>query len=343
MDVCRGPDILRFMKSCVTQELDRLDCLAFRRKESCGVLVKRFHSLPAMARKRSGFELLAKAYPWIFVPFSLWPVDICGLVVCLMDAVVAKRSPGREIQLLVELLGDLPAQPEQDSVAAHEHDVQLGSYEKLITAQHKFDLKEHMLSRRVDFKKDWESMKVTFPIEKYRDQKGIIRRRMAQERNFRSRDFKFTWRTKAERFRVAFDAFCHKWVLYGMEGDHPLLQKLSVNVTALGTMVFIPRYWSFDYKRDLEWRAITKLHRSRDVHRQGAKLTVSQMERHRESTKAVRFWKQATTAGLKGDSRNSWVMGNLGWDARTDARQLRRLLEEPIQFDPEPKIKANGR
>ena len=28
-------------------------------------------------------------------------------------------------------------------------------------------------------------------------------------------------------------------------------------------------------------------------------------------------------------------MGMLGWDARNDARQLRRLLDEPIQFEQE--------
>lgn len=277
------------MTSRIAQEMERLDGLAFRRTEACGGLVKRFHSLPAVARKQPDFKLLAKVYPWMFVPYSLWPIDVCGVVACLMDLVLAGRRSTKEMQLLVEMLGAVPTQREQDAVAAHEHDVQVGSYEKLISAQHKFDLKEDILSQRKDFKTDWESMKAVFPVKKYRDKKGIIRRRMAQERNFRSPDFKFRWRTKEERFRIAFDAFCNKWVLYGMEGERPLLLKLSVNVTALGTMVLIPRYWSFDHKRDLEWRAITKLHRSRDVHRQGAKLTRNQIERHRESTKASRF------------------------------------------------------
>lgn len=334
--------VFQTMTSRIVQELQRLDGLAFRRTEACGGLVKRFHALPAAARKHPDFKMLARAYLWLFVPYSLWPIDVCGLAAFLMDAVSAGRRPTAQMQLLVKMLGDVPSKQEQVAVAAHEHDVQMGSYEKLILAQHKFDLKEDMLSQRDDFKADWGLMKAAFPVEKYRDRKGIIRRRMAQERNFRSPDFKFRWRTKEERFRIAFDAFCNKWVLYGMEGERPLLLKLSVNVTALGTMVLIPRYWSFDYKRDLEWHAITKLHRSRDVHRQGAKLTKNQIERHRESTKALRLWNQASAAGLKGDSRNSWVMGKLGWDARTDARQLRRVLNERIQLDHRDKTAGNG-
>jgi hypothetical protein len=318
----------QIMTSRIAQELECLDRLAFRRGEACGGLVRRFHSLPALVRKHPDYAMLEKAYLWLFVPYSLWPIDICGVVARLMDEMSSGRRPTEQMRLLVEMVGPIPKQRGQDAVATHEHDVQVGNYEKLISAQHKFDLKEDILSQRKDFKADWESMKATFPVDRFRDKKGIIRRRMAQERNFRTPDFKFRWRTKEERFRNAFDAFSNKWVLYGMEGERPLLLKLSVNVTALGTMIFIPRYWSFDRKRDLEWPAIIKLHRSRDVHRQGAKLTKNQIDRHRESNKALRFWKQATAAGLKGDRRNSWVMGKLGWDPRTDARQLRRLLHD---------------
>jgi hypothetical protein len=324
------------MTSRIARELERLDGMAFRRGEACGGLVKRFHSLPAAARKHPDFKMLEQGYVWMFVPYSLWPIDVCGVVASLLDGILAGRRSTGEMALLMKMLGTVPTQSEMEAVGAHEHDVQVGNYEKLISAQHKFDLKEDILSQRKDFKADWELMKAAFPVDKYRDKKGIIRRRMAQERNFRSPDFKFKWRTIADRFRIAFDAFANKWVLYGMEGDRPLLLKLSVNVTALGTMILIPRYWSFDRKRDLEWPAIIRLHRSRDVHRQGAKLTKNQIDRHRESSRAARFWKQATAAGLKGDRRNSWVMGMLGWDARNDARQLRRLLEEPIQLDSQP-------
>jgi len=126
---------------------------------------------------------------------------------------------------------------------------------------------------------------------------------MVQERNFRPSDWKFSWGTEAQRFQNVFDAFCHRWNLYGMERkktsnfklqtsgkpqnsnlkenanaaeeseDRPLLLKLSVNLTPFSTMIEVPKYWSFDPKRDLKWGAVTKLHRMREVPRQGPKLS----------------------------------------------------------------------
>jgi hypothetical protein len=151
---------------------------------------------------------------------------------------------------------------------------------------------------------------------------------MALERNFRPEGWELDWESIENRFLVAFDAFCHKWELYGVEYDRPLLQKLSVNVTPLGTMIFIPRYWSFDHKRDLEWSSIVRLHRSREVHRQGVKLSASQLARIKEGKKAIVFREEGKAAGMKGAKLTDYVMAKLKWDKRTDASQLRRLFRE---------------
>jgi hypothetical protein len=261
-------------------------------------------------------------------------VDILGLLRLLVDTIVGARRMTEEMLFLAGLLGEFPSAGEQNAVAAHEQQVQEGSYESLISAQHKFDLKEEMLAQNPEFRTDWERLKRRYDVDRYRDRKGIIRRRMASERNFRPEGWEFQWKTRENRFRVVFDAFCHKWVLYGVERERPLLQKLSVNVTPLGTMVFIPRYWSFDHKRDLKWKAGARLHRSRNVHRQGVKSTASQLARYQDAAKALRHWQQARAAGLRGVALSSWVMGKLGWDPRTDERQLRRLLREARPRDP---------
>ena len=151
---------------------------------------------------------------------------------------------------------------------------------------------------------------------------------MVQERNFRPSDWRFSWQTAEERFRNVFDAFCHKWNLYGVEKDRPLLLKLTVNVTPYGTVIMIPKYWSFDPKRDLKWGAVTKLHRVREVKRQGPKLSPGKSARRDEAARAKELWEEATRAGLKGDRRKQWVMGRLGWDARTDESKLRRMMRE---------------
>ncbi len=317
------------MSTRESEDLARLDQLAFRRREKCGDLVRQFHCLPASARGHTDFGLVEQVYAWLLVPYSLWPIDVHGLLELLLGTICSARRVTDQLRLLAGLLNDLPSKTEQEAVAAQERDVQVGSYEGLISAQHKFDLKEEMLSQKLEFKDDWELLKKLFDVDKYRDKKkGILRRRMALERNFRPEGWQFRWKTGEDRFRVAFDAFCHKWVLYGMEWERPLLLKLSVNVAPFGTMILIPRYWSFDHKRDLKWKAVARLHRSRDVHRQGVKLSASQLARYEDGMRALRLWRQARAAGLKGVALTSWVMGKLGWDARTDERQLRRLLRE---------------
>jgi hypothetical protein len=334
------------MESDLKGDLKRFGRMAFVRAADCTEVIRRFHSLKsnvqppsskALRRSRSpksqkgkaddaDFGLLKKVYEWVFVPMSIWPVDVRGLCLHLLDCVESGRRVDERARLLCEYLGDVPAEPVCKGISEYEHAVKAGSYESLIEAQYKFDLMEAELEENAEFKADWEAIKRVFDIAKYRNAKGVIRRRMVQERNFRPRDWKFAWRMEWERFQNVFDAFCHRWDLYGMEADRPLLLKLSVNLTPFSTMIEVPRYWSFDPKRDLKWGAVTKLHRMREVRRQGPKLSPSRAARQEEAAAARRLWREATRAGLKGDGRKAWVMERLGWDVRTDESRLRRLL-----------------
>src|SRR5437870_10267877 len=90
-----------------------------------------------------------------------------------------------------------------------------------------------------------------------------------------------------------------------MRGDRPLLLKLTVNLTPFGTMIFIPAYWSFDARRDLNWRAITALHKARGVRKQGSKLGANQLAAREEAIRARDLWKQAAARKLKGEARIS--------------------------------------
>jgi hypothetical protein len=54
---------------------------------------------------------------------------------------------------------------------------------------------------------------------------------------------------------------------------------------------------------------------------------VNEVERRLEAERAHEFWDQATAAGLKGDKREQWVMGRLGWVPQRDVSKLRRLLK----------------
>jgi hypothetical protein len=312
------------MNTQMKEALARHSALAFSRMRQGATLVRKFHSLP---RAIMNDHHVRRIYQWLVVPFSLWPVDVIGLAGHLFRMVESGQQPSREIQMLAELIGDAPKTKTCDSISSHEHSVKGGNYESLIKAQHKFDDKEELLKQNPDFLADWKCIKTRFEVSKYQAANGVIRRRMVSERSFRPPDWDFTWKSKDDRFLNIFDAFCYKWVLYGMEKDRPLLQKLSVNVTPHGTMIFIPRYWSFDCSRDLRWRAITRLHHCRGVPRQGRKLGANQRQRRKQAQEASKFWAQATGAGMRGGARERWVVAKLGMHPDTDRKQLRRLLK----------------
>lgn len=312
------------MKDQRKEDLARHSKLTFRRMQAGVQLIERFHALPETARRHGA---LKRAYDWLLVPLSLWPVDVIGIAGHLLDGFEAGKTPATDLVGLVNLLGDAPTEKTCGVTSQHERNVKGGNYETLIKAQHKFDFKEKLLKQYKEFRDDWDWIKGQFDLDKYQGGNGVIRRRMVSERNFRPTDWNFKWNSQEDRFRNIFDAFCHKWVLYGMEKDKPLLQKLSVNITPFGTMIFIPRYWSFDRNRDLRWRAITRLHRARGVPRQGAKLSANQAERRKQAEIARRLIKKATEQGMKGEKRDYWVMAKLGLHPDTHPKQLQRLLK----------------
>lgn len=311
------------MKRPLSDALRRHSKLAFRRVRPGAKLLRRFNRLPARMQNE---ESLHRLYEWLVVPFGLWPVDIIGLAEHLFTTAENGKLPTDEFRTLIALLGCPPKDDTCDAICEHENLVQGGSYESLIEAQHKFDAREKRLLKDKEFLADWQHIKEQFNLKKLCGNSTVMRRRMVSERNFRPKNWDFAWRTKRQRLENVFDAFCHKWTLYGMMGDKPLLQKLSVNITPYGTMIVIPRYWSFDYNRDLKWRSITKLHQSREVPRQGEKLEANLSERQVLAAKAREFMAEAKRRGMKGEEKDCWVLGNIGMKD-SDSRQLRRLLK----------------
>jgi hypothetical protein len=110
---------------------------------------------------------------------------------------------------------------------------------------------------------------------------------MSAERNLRP-SFSVNLRLTEDVFRAAFDAFCLRWNLYGMQNDDPLLLKLAVNITPYGTMIHIPAYWSFEPKQDIRWDAIACLHRARVPGRQGSAFAEGFAERTKALPQPVR-------------------------------------------------------
>ena len=311
------------MKPELEVDLKRLRRQAFDRFDWGEPVLRRYHAcLPKLAPAAA--RALQPLYQWVLAPTTLWPFDVQGILMdCLQVLESGKQLDSRQ-QLLLNLL---PAPPDEKvcaTVEEHEHNVHKGRYEHLINTQAKYSQNEFTIESDPELLKQWTAIKQEFPVEKFCDHKGVIRRTMTVERNlhpFQPVDLQ----QQDAAFQAVFDAFCLRWNLYGMEKDKPLLLKLAVNITPYGTMIHIPAYWSFDPKRDLCWNAIATLHRPRVTGRQGEALAEGLSDGLRDAKKLQKLDQQARERGLKGEAKHAFLCKGLGWVADTSAKRITRL------------------
>lgn len=308
-------------------DLSRLRTLAFQRYKRCGPAMRSYRRLRRRIDAHKQADLIWSLYHWLLVPLSLWPVDIAGLVDHVLDLVSRQKVLDDDLILLLETIGPAPVREACDVMGTYEHAIAKGRYENLVRCQQKFDEREKRLNGSGDFRSFWQKIRARFDVAKYRLKRGVIRRQMSQERNFRD-GLVFGWRSKDARFRQLFDALCYRWNLYGVRYSRPLLLKITVNPTPHGTMIFIPRYWSVDLSRDLNWKEIGRLHHAHGAIRQGPKLSLSRMERHEEAIAALKAWQEAASRGLRGDKKMEYVLLALGKPLETDFSTVKRLLRE---------------
>src|SRR6266516_3057960 len=94
-------------RSDLENDLKRLRRLAYHRLESSEDLVRRFHDFRGTHRADS--DHLQKLYDWLFVPITLWPIDIEGLLRAGLDRVASSRRLDKTMVLLIDLLPLLPS------------------------------------------------------------------------------------------------------------------------------------------------------------------------------------------------------------------------------------------
>jgi len=314
------------MTNALELDLEKLKARAFDRAEWADPALRRYHAVVPNLNDVVG-QRLRVLYNWMFVPPTLWPFNVQDVLEDCLAALDKGKHLNSRHRLLIDLLPEPPDKTICEAVADHERHVQKGSYENLVKTQAKYSQNELAIKTEPELRRQWARIKTAFNVKAYQDHKGVIRRIMSVERNLRP-SFSVNVRRREDVFQAAFDAFCLRWNLYGMQNDEPLLLKLAVNITPYGTMIHIPAYWSFDPKRDIQWDAITRIHRVRVPGRQGDALAEGFAERMRNAEKLREFDKQAARIGLKGPKKHSFLCEKLGWDPRTDPKRLRMLRAE---------------
>lgn len=192
-----------------------------------------------------------------------------------------------------------------------------GTYEAFLTpgGTEKFSAYQRFLEESAQFRREWADLNSLFqnPARRWPDLlvRGLLRREPIPERNWKP-EVGPALDDEKVRFRSVFSIFCWKWFLWAMDGDQPLLMKPSVNVTALGTQIFIPGYMSLDAKRDLDLAAISRLHKARGVLRENV------------DKERVREW-----AGASGLTRKEALAKIRREFPHIEERQVRRWLAKP--------------
>lgn len=288
--------------------------------------LRRYHAIaPSLKAVPAG--LMQRLHAWSLVPLTLWPFSITDLMAACLDILEKGRPLERRLCLIIELLPETPDEKTCRTVAEHEWQVQKGVYENLVKTQAKFAQAELALRANDRLQDDWDRIKESFDIRRHQDHKGGIRRTMGAERNMRP-GFPVNLDRSGEDFRLAFDAFCLRWNLYGMQHDEPLLLKLAVNLTPHGTMILIPSFWSLDRTRDLDWDEIKKLHGLRVPGRQGSVLAKGLEERMAKAKKLHRLDAEAARKRLSGEAKHRFLCQGLGFVEDTSPKRLARLRKE---------------
>lgn len=314
------------MSIALDLDLKKLQARAFDRADWAEEALRRYHAA-ILNLNDVDAQPLRGLYNWMFVPTTLWPFNVQDVLDdCLAVLEKGKRLNTRH-RLLIEMLPEPPDDTICAAVAGHELHVQKGTYENLVKTQAKYSQNELAIRNDPQLRRQWVRIKAMFNVQSYCDHKGVIRRTMSAERNMRP-SFSVNLRRSDDVFHAAFDAFCLRWNLYGMQHDEPLLLKLAVNLTPYGTMIHIPAYWSFDPKRDIRWDAIASLHRVRVPGRQGNALAEGHFERMKAAEKLSQLDNEALRLGLKGEKKHEFLCAGLGWVAATSPKRIRMLRAE---------------
>ena len=196
----------------LSSDLKRLKSRAYGVAEWAADILQRYHEQVEILSKEDA-HALARLHDWIFVPLTLWPFSITDLLnECLRECETG-HTLSQSLRLVTELLPDVPDQKVCEAVAEHERHVQRGNYENVVNTQAKFSLAEMALRAEPGFQNDWQRIKENFDVEPYQDHKGVIRRTMGSERNMRP-EFSVNMKQPGETFRLAFDAFCLRWLQF---------------------------------------------------------------------------------------------------------------------------------
>ncbi len=317
------------MELNLAADLAELAQRGFPSQKKQSPLVQELHCLLANPKYAFAHESLYLLRTWLLKASTFWSPDLVGMTRYVCDVVRSRGQLDEKLLAVLRSMRNLPAVEVHDTIAKVEEAMARGDYDWCLTkgALKKFAAAEKIKLADPQLHADFAELDRLHGIDQYRNSAGIVRRRFRMERNFLPLDMRFKWETDEDKFRIAWDIFCDNHCLYGYEGPKALLEKLAVYPTKNSVHMAMPRYWSLDQRRDLNWKAITALLRAWNMPRQGEKMSFSRAERLEQKRLARKYDAEARKLGITGPARFEYITAKLGLPDGTDPRIIRRLLE----------------
>src|SRR6185503_15412495 len=97
------------MQTSLRTDLEMLERSAFAHVAGCREFLERYHHLEPSARKHADYGSLEKLYGWVLVPLSLWPVDVRGLGLHVLQTLETGQRLDAPTRLMCELLPETPS------------------------------------------------------------------------------------------------------------------------------------------------------------------------------------------------------------------------------------------
>src|SRR4051794_30629934 len=114
------------MKSQLKADLQKLEGMAFGRVAGWRGVGEKFYGLGKRAQAGPDYAWAKKLYAWAFVPLSLWPVDVRGLGLHVLQGLAEGRELDAEARLTCKLLPEAPLEITCQMVGEDEHAIKLG-------------------------------------------------------------------------------------------------------------------------------------------------------------------------------------------------------------------------
>lgn len=322
----------------------KLEDLQFPDKRDFVLVKFLFKELPLILNERRSEYVWNLANAFGFFCLSFWQSKIAFVSFPENYATILKEALEKnkdiyssKIRAIVELLADTSKDgicgfnsfvfKDKDTLKKASKTLYFGSFENYLSdiGRAKFDEFEKKIFNSSEFKKDWKLIKDLYP--KQTSVKGKkLRRKLLLERGWtqtQGADFS----NEESEFESIFELFCWKYYLWAMDGDKPYLMKPSVNITPLGTQIFIPSYMSYDAKRDFNHGEISKLHKAKGVQKQGLAFSETRIKNVELSKCANIAEIEGRALGLKGEKLLEFIAESIG-RPNMDLRTIRKLIRK---------------